>query len=207
MVVEIPVEFRGGGPVTISIAFDVAKLLEGVDLSRDESSTHSRPADALAVRLKKRAAGAFRVVKVSNDIFQPVTPNRRKVARQHPIRVHAEAPLRPAQIPEPVTPIHPRTVFPLKSQPRNQPVKARNREPANVRRQRDRLILRAWLELQPERGTRGKHRCGIQQHERNNESENKRVHFKKNESANSGDERPFCKVTKPLSIGISPQQH
>ena len=91
MTVEIPVEFRGGGPVTISIAFDVAKLLEGVDLSRDESSTHSRPADALAVRLKKRAAGAFRVVKVSNDIFQPVTPNRGEAIPPppgtHPLRL------------------------------------------------------------------------------------------------------------------------
>ena len=76
MIVELPVEFRGGGPVTISIALDAAKLLEGVDFDRDENSTHSRPGDALAARLKKRAASAFRIVKVTNDIFQPPAPSR-----------------------------------------------------------------------------------------------------------------------------------
>lgn len=70
MVVELPVEFRGGGPVTVRIALNGAKLLSTADQARD-NSTHSRPGDTLAVRMKRNAAAAFSVEGVRYDLLQP----------------------------------------------------------------------------------------------------------------------------------------
>ena len=81
MVVELPVEFRGGGPVTIRIALDAAKLLRGVDPARDENSTHSRSGDALAIRLKKNATSAFRVEAVRYDLLQRPVEAKQTTAR------------------------------------------------------------------------------------------------------------------------------
>ncbi len=79
MVVELPVEFRGGGPVTIRVALDAAKVLAGVDPARDGIATHSRPGDALAVRLKQNAASAFSVAGVHYDLLQ-TAPALKKTA-------------------------------------------------------------------------------------------------------------------------------
>ncbi len=76
MLVELPVEFRGGGPVTIAIALDTMKLLKGVNFSHDGNSTHSRPGDALAVRMKKNVMSAFRVENVSYDTWQPIVAEK-----------------------------------------------------------------------------------------------------------------------------------
>ena len=81
MTVELPVEFRGGGPVTIRIALDAAKVLAGVDPARDGNATHSRPGDALAVRLKKNAASAFRVAGIHYDLLQTAPTLKPTIAR------------------------------------------------------------------------------------------------------------------------------
>ncbi len=69
--VELPVEFQGGGPLTLRLALDAAVLLEGIDFNRDGTSTHSRPGDELAVRLQANTSRAFRVVSLHHDLFQP----------------------------------------------------------------------------------------------------------------------------------------
>lgn len=68
--VELPVDFRGGGPVTLRLALDAAVLLGGVDFPKDGDSTHSRTRDALLVKLTGNLARAFRVEAVSYDLFQ-----------------------------------------------------------------------------------------------------------------------------------------
>lgn len=68
--VELPVDFRGGGPVTIRLALDAAVLLGGVDFPKDGDSTHSRVRDPLLVKLTGNLARAFRVESVSYDLFQ-----------------------------------------------------------------------------------------------------------------------------------------
>jgi cytochrome c peroxidase len=69
MIVELPVQFRGGGPVTIAISLDVAPLLAAA--AGGENSTHSRTGDGLAVRMKKSVRQAFRATGVSYDLWQP----------------------------------------------------------------------------------------------------------------------------------------
>ncbi|MBL9133604.1 MAG: cytochrome C peroxidase [Verrucomicrobiaceae bacterium] len=64
--VELPVEFEGGRPLTISIALDVAEVLEGLT----ETSTHSREGDKTAARMKANLEKAFRVTRVSYDLYQ-----------------------------------------------------------------------------------------------------------------------------------------
>ncbi len=81
MVVALPVEFRGGGPITIRIEIDAAKLLDGVDPVRDANATHSRPGDALAQRMERNAVTAFRVESIRHDLLQPVIANAAGRAR------------------------------------------------------------------------------------------------------------------------------
>ncbi|MBK8040365.1 MAG: cytochrome C peroxidase [Verrucomicrobiaceae bacterium] len=64
--VELPVEFAGGRPMTISVDLDVAKALEGIT----ETSTHSREGDPTAARLKANLEKAFCVTGVSYDLYQ-----------------------------------------------------------------------------------------------------------------------------------------
>jgi cytochrome c peroxidase len=71
VLVELPVDFRGGGPLTLHLTLDAARLLQGVDLIQDGSSTHSRAGDPLAAKLQANVAQAFAVVKVSHDLYQP----------------------------------------------------------------------------------------------------------------------------------------
>jgi cytochrome c peroxidase len=64
--VELPVEFEGGRPLTISIDLDVAKVLDGIT----ESSTHSREGDVTAARMTANLKRAFRVMQVNYDLYQ-----------------------------------------------------------------------------------------------------------------------------------------
>lgn len=69
--VELPVSLRGGGPLTIHLTLNAARLLQGVDFEKDGTSTHSRAGDPLATKLRSSIEKAFQVVKVSHDLFQP----------------------------------------------------------------------------------------------------------------------------------------
>jgi len=71
-VVELPVEFRGGGPLTIRISVSSEQLLKAVDFHTDGTSTHSREGDPLAPKIAHNIPGAFQVQGVSYDHFQAV---------------------------------------------------------------------------------------------------------------------------------------
>ena len=68
--IELPVRFTGGGPLTFQIALDAAKLLAGIDFKKDGNSTHSRPGDPIAPRLKANLARSFSVRALKTDTFQ-----------------------------------------------------------------------------------------------------------------------------------------
>jgi cytochrome c peroxidase len=68
--VELPVKFRGGGPVTISLDLDVSAILEGIDFARDGNSTHSRDGDPIPLKMKRNLVSAFKVRSVKNDVYQ-----------------------------------------------------------------------------------------------------------------------------------------
>jgi len=70
MTVELPVEFRGGRPLTLALEMDVMRVLNGIDFAKDGTSTHSREGDALAARLKRNIEQSFRVRSVSYDVYQ-----------------------------------------------------------------------------------------------------------------------------------------
>ncbi len=72
-VVAMPVRFRGGGPLTFQISLDAVQLLAGIDIARDGNSTHSRPGDPIAARMKKNLASAFSIRAVKTDVFQELT--------------------------------------------------------------------------------------------------------------------------------------
>lgn len=69
--IEIPVDFQGGGPLTLRIGLDLSQVLGQVDPRRDGTSTHSRDGDPLASRLVKGLAHAFRLRSVHYDTFHP----------------------------------------------------------------------------------------------------------------------------------------
>jgi len=85
--VELPVELKGGGPLTLHLALDVSTLLSGIDFERDGTSTHSRTGDPLAVKLRSNAEKAFRVVKVSHDLYQSSSA----AAHKKPLQAGAHA--------------------------------------------------------------------------------------------------------------------
>jgi cytochrome c peroxidase len=68
--VELPADFRGGGPLTIRLSLSAEKLLQGVDLVADGNSTHSREGDPLAPKIARNIASAFQVRSISYDHFQ-----------------------------------------------------------------------------------------------------------------------------------------
>lgn len=70
MSVELPVEFRGGRPLTIHVDFDLQQALTGIDFAKDGTSTHSRTGDPLAAKLKANIERAFRVRGVNYDVYQ-----------------------------------------------------------------------------------------------------------------------------------------
>lgn len=70
MTVELPVEFRGGRPLTIHLDFDLKRVLAGIDFVKDGTSTHSREGDTLALKIKTNIEHAFRTRGVSYDVYQ-----------------------------------------------------------------------------------------------------------------------------------------
>lgn len=70
MVIQIPVEFSGATPTTISLGFDVAEIMSAGEVLRRTSSTHSREGDAVASELKARVTHSFRLKTVRPDIYQ-----------------------------------------------------------------------------------------------------------------------------------------
>ena len=90
MTVELPVEFRGGRPLTLAVEFDVNRVLEGVDFVKDGTSTHSREGDPLAARLKQNIEQAFRVRFVNYDVYQ--TPAFAETAAPAPPGTHSFKP-------------------------------------------------------------------------------------------------------------------
>jgi cytochrome c peroxidase len=92
MRVELPLDLRGGGPVTISISLDVGYLLRGIDFEVDGDATHSREGDPLAKRLATNVRSAFRVESISYDLFQtaPTTTDTAalpKGTKPHPLAI------------------------------------------------------------------------------------------------------------------------
>jgi cytochrome c peroxidase len=79
-VIELPVNFRGGGPVTIRIGMDVPKLLDGVDFARDGNSTHSRDGDPIPGLIKANLTSALKVESVAADTFAAAAPAPAAVA-------------------------------------------------------------------------------------------------------------------------------
>ncbi len=69
--VELPVTFRGGGPVTLRVDFDAARVLRDIDFQKDGTSSHSRAGDAVVPRLRTALGEAFAVTGVRYDLFQP----------------------------------------------------------------------------------------------------------------------------------------
>jgi len=67
--IELPVSFRGGGPVTVRIGMDVPKLLDGIVFARDGNSTHSRDGDPIPGRMKANLTKALSVESVATDTF------------------------------------------------------------------------------------------------------------------------------------------
>lgn len=71
MLVELPVKFSGAQSTTIRLTLDLSSILSAGGLVRESASTHSRPDDKLAVRLKDRVTRSFAVKSVQADIYQP----------------------------------------------------------------------------------------------------------------------------------------
>lgn len=90
MTVELPVEFRGGRPLTLDLNFDLHQVLAGIDMAAEGTSTHSRAGDPLAAKLKRRVEQAFSVRRVSYDVFQ--TPAFATPPAPLPAGAHAFAP-------------------------------------------------------------------------------------------------------------------
>ena len=72
--VTLPVSFKGGGPVTVSIALDGKRLLSGIDFASDPHSSHSREGDPVVAKLRQAIPQAFRVTDVSSELFQSISP-------------------------------------------------------------------------------------------------------------------------------------
>ena len=98
MTVELPVEFRGGGPLTLALEFDVERVLAGIDFSKDGTSTHSREGDALAAKLKTNIEHAFRVRSVNYDVYQ--SPVFASATAPLPAGTHALTPAMTQRFPQ-----------------------------------------------------------------------------------------------------------
>jgi cytochrome c peroxidase len=70
MLIELPAKFGSMGPVTVQLDMNVARILEGIDIATDGTSTHSREGDPLAKRLMRNVAKAVSVRGVRNGLFQ-----------------------------------------------------------------------------------------------------------------------------------------
>jgi cytochrome c peroxidase len=101
--VAMPVRFRGGGPVTIEFGLDAARLLDGIDFKRDGNSTHSRPGDPIAAKMKANLASVFSVRAVKADMYQDLTTKTAPaaaVAGTTPYRLEISERLPKASLPE-----------------------------------------------------------------------------------------------------------
>ncbi len=98
MTVELAVEFRGGGPLTLALEFDVRRVLAGIDFSKDGTSTHSREGDGLAAKLKTNIEHAFRVRSVNYDVYQ--TPAFATAPAPLPTGTHALTPSMTQRFPQ-----------------------------------------------------------------------------------------------------------
>lgn len=93
MFVEIPVSFRGGGPVTLGIEIDADAILAAAKGPNATNSTHSRPGDVLATRMKAHVRHSMRATGVSYDLFQVPKSDPSKASplpagtRAYPLRV------------------------------------------------------------------------------------------------------------------------
>lgn len=70
MMVELPVTFSGGRPLTVDIDLDLERALNGIDFAHGETVTHSRKGDSLAAKLKDNLEHSFRVRGVHDDVYQ-----------------------------------------------------------------------------------------------------------------------------------------
>ena len=93
MLVEVPVSFRAGGPVTLTIGIDADEILSAASVPAAANSTHSRPGDSLATAIKSKVRHAFSSTGVSYDLFQiasadsaPASPPP-EGTRAYPMRV------------------------------------------------------------------------------------------------------------------------
>lgn len=98
MTVELPVEFRGGRPLTLALEFDLERVLAGIDFVKDGTSTHSREGDALAAKLKRNIEQSFRVRSVNYDVYQ--TPTFATAPAPLPPGTHALTPAMTQRFPE-----------------------------------------------------------------------------------------------------------
>ena len=71
--VVIPVDFQGGGPLTVKLRLDASRLLQGVDFAHHGTSTHSRDGDPLVPLLRKNIEQAFSLQAVHYDLYQTAT--------------------------------------------------------------------------------------------------------------------------------------
>ena len=74
MQVVIPVNFQGGGPVTLHLDVDTDEILSASKEPDAPNSTHSRPGDTLAMAMKASVTRSFHLDRVSYDLFQSTKP-------------------------------------------------------------------------------------------------------------------------------------
>lgn len=90
--VVLPVNFQGGGPVTLSVNWDAAQLMKGLEFEKSGTSTHSRDGDPLVSLFAANLPKSFRVTAVNYDLYQPqaaVTASKQEPAEgTHPYRVN-----------------------------------------------------------------------------------------------------------------------
>ena len=73
--VTLPVELDLRDATRLAVALDVEKLLGGLSFSRDGATTHSRPGDPVADRIRENIGGSFRIAAVTRGgIPKPAEP-------------------------------------------------------------------------------------------------------------------------------------
>ncbi|MEN3943856.1 MbnP family protein [Prosthecobacter sp. SYSU 5D2] len=82
--VEVPVEFQGGGPMTLKLELDKERILKGIDFDIHGTSTHSRDGDELVPLLKTNLAEAFSLKSVHYDTYQTETVAENDKAEERP---------------------------------------------------------------------------------------------------------------------------
>lgn len=92
MTVELPVEFRGGGPLTLTLDLNVQRVLKDIDFAQDGASTHSREGDVLAAKLKANIEQAFQVSGVAYDVYQTLSQTGTSNSTSPPPGTHPLAP-------------------------------------------------------------------------------------------------------------------